>query len=523
MTRKTRFVAMLLALALVMLSPLAALAEIVCESFKLDGGYASLNKASNTLIMYKNGNYALYDNQGQKLSADYKDMTSRHGGRLIEVNGSGIIDAQGNVIVEPIYNDVKLVVPTYFDERTENNYWVLGIYYELTSDTNGDYYNSKGEQFNVTSVDVYFQSNKIATLSRAEYVNSYLMTNGKYLAVKINANQGFYLSSTGERVDFTGDYFYTGEYQDVYKKGVLHNATQQYAFVPGCTLDEDDVFQTVWYDSNGNFIDLQGNVISQGPSAYKEYDSASYYGGDYLRFRANSKYGLVNLQGEEVLPALYDSLGGTSGAFYAQGYQAVLQEGRLSWLDLTGNVTASFSYSLSESDYKGFYNNAVFACVKNMGAYMVLTATAGQLPEMYEDVVTPGAYHRILCVKKNGLWGAIDMDGNTVLPFKHTSIPEISADSTVIYAQDENRQKLVYTLTYIDEQPVVEPAPVVNPAPAAPAANGWICPTCAKECTGKFCSECGTAKPVVQVCQTCGYTPAAGKTPKFCPECGTKF
>ena len=59
--------------------------------------------------------------------------------------------------------------------------------------------------------------------------------------------------------------------------------------------------------------------------------------------------------------------------------------------------------------------------------------------------------------------------------------------------------------------------------PAAPAANAWICPTCGKSSTGKFCAECGTKKPEPKsagawTCPTCG-TVAAGK---FCPECGTK-
>ncbi|MBQ2230363.1 MAG: hypothetical protein II425_00955, partial [Oscillospiraceae bacterium] len=56
--------------------------------------------------------------------------------------------------------------------------------------------------------------------------------------------------------------------------------------------------------------------------------------------------------------------------------------------------------------------------------------------------------------------------------------------------------------------------------PAAPAADGWTCPTCGKsDNTGKFCSECGTKKPEDQswFCPECGHK----NTGKFCPECGT--
>ena len=52
-------------------------------------------------------------------------------------------------------------------------------------------------------------------------------------------------------------------------------------------------------------------------------------------------------------------------------------------------------------------------------------------------------------------------------------------------------------------------------APAAPA--GWKC-ACGATATGKFCTECGAARPAE------GWTCACGavKKGKFCPECGSK-
>ena len=53
--------------------------------------------------------------------------------------------------------------------------------------------------------------------------------------------------------------------------------------------------------------------------------------------------------------------------------------------------------------------------------------------------------------------------------------------------------------------------------PAAPAADSWTC-ACGVENTGKFCSECGAAKP------NDGWVCACGSVNKgkFCPECGAK-
>lgn len=97
-------------------------------------------------------------------------------------------------------------------------------------------------------------------------------------------------------------------------------------------------------------------------------------------------------------------------------------------------------------------------------------------------------------------------------------------------------------------------APQAAPAPAAaPAANSWTC-SCGATATGKFCPECGTAKPIPvegwtckcgavnkgKFCSECGSPQPAGtpkykcdkcgwepedpaNPPKFCPECGDPF
>ncbi len=55
------------------------------------------------------------------------------------------------------------------------------------------------------------------------------------------------------------------------------------------------------------------------------------------------------------------------------------------------------------------------------------------------------------------------------------------------------------------------------PAPAAPAADGWKC-SCGAVNSGRFCTECGGAKPEDGWKCSCG----AVNKGKFCPECGAK-
>ncbi len=61
-----------------------------------------------------------------------------------------------------------------------------------------------------------------------------------------------------------------------------------------------------------------------------------------------------------------------------------------------------------------------------------------------------------------------------------------------------------------------------KPAPV----NGWTC-TCGAVNQGKFCPECGAKKPAdapLYRCDKCGWQPEDPKNPpKFCPECGDVF
>jgi len=65
-----------------------------------------------------------------------------------------------------------------------------------------------------------------------------------------------------------------------------------------------------------------------------------------------------------------------------------------------------------------------------------------------------------------------------------------------------------------------------NCGTAKPVEEGWTC-ACGTINKGKFCSECGAKKPAEAwqyVCDKCGWQPENhANPPKFCPECGDIF
>lgn len=518
--------ALSMALALVLLPLAGALAEQV--DARVLEGFAAMHPVNGTYVLRLPGSeaYAVFSADGEQISTAYRQIEARQdipyyivtGDSPDGMNARGLVDGSGREIVPAAYGFLNVV----------SDRWILAC---VLADWS-----------TVASTDVYFDGEKIGTLGAEDYaISSYATAHGAYLG--IGGQQFFYLSSRFERVPCMMDYLVQEEFFYNWNDGgIYHPGTGQRAFEASCTLTADEVERKVWYDDRGDFIDLQGQVVTGGPSGGRAYDDVSYAGGDYLLLRSGNRVGMADMRGEEVLPADYDALGGDTRSYFAMGYQAVLRDGALAWVDRDGRVTASATGVMNAGDLQGFQVNGLFAVNKAQGEAVIFTAAAGELPQRYEDAVAvTSPRQRILCVKRDGLWGAINMNGDVVIPLEHAGPLQISQDGTLAIGQNARQEQVAYAVAYGDAPAVTAPpaAPAGTPVPAvseapAPAVTealateadaaeegGWVCSTCQRTLTLNFCPYDGTARPEEPpVCASCGYELPAGNDFIFCPNCG---
>lgn len=388
--------------------------------------------------------YVLTDIQGNILSDCYSDIqmdeTESYAQAYLktdEFNNAVLLDMQGQVVIEEQYAD--------FDVLSDK--WVAGFLLELTDGDGYDKFTPKGKGI-IQRVDLFYQGNRVASLSREEY--GFLYAYGDYLFSAHNGNEGVF-SSNGS---FTKKP-YAGEYiVDLKDNSIWHAGSGQQAFVPGCTLEKEEVEKYLLYDGQGNVLDLQGNVVLFLPEKPELYipKVLTVYG---------DKYFIIDTIGEDYLCDL------EQGVIY-QDYEfdcvdkmaqtgyvlCQSQDGMLSYVDAAGNAVAL------GIKYKGVYYNNYFLYQGNeeTGKYMVYSAAAGLLGE-YDDVyISKVAPSKVLEVKKGEGWGAIDLQGNTVIDFEYNSISVCADTSYVIGLKPDNKTLILYQLTDADQTEADVPA-----------------------------------------------------------------
>ena len=551
--KKSAFLIIFLCLTLLVSAVSAETSMITLKARDISLGRLNANLAYRA---DNSNHYGLIDPQGNAVTeAIYDDMTYYSGSAFWKVrvasedgiHGEGLIDDQGNTIIPAQYADI-----TVHSDR-----WCSAVKLTPSSADDKDYtytnYSTDQKSFfRIESVDLYYRGTLVGTLSRSDY-GGYITPRGDYICVQNRAGDRIFYDKNLQRspVETSG----SSEYNQVRVNGkyvYVHQGSGQYAFQEGCTLTEDEV-ERAWLYDKGVVYGLQGQVLFK---AAQNYDSIQNYQGNYAVVRMNSKKGVIDRSGKEIIPVEYDDLGNMEDELFRWGYISAVKDGKFGFLDINGNVTCDFVYS---KDVVRNYSD--FATIKNLdGKYIVLSAAVGELPEHYTSVSLPSnGCLAFVAENENRQYSLIDLYGRTIIPFSDTyrSI-YVNNAGTAALGYSSSRTYDVYALD-------IQPAQGASAEPereaiedqsreaqdqtgssssqldffslfkkstekgetAAPADDGsWTCVNGHAGNTGNFCAECGSPRPAEEAankCPNCGNEFEAGNVPRFCPNCGTKL
>ena len=503
--------ACLLALALA-LGCTAGLAET--SSFNLDYRNVDVAQSGENLIVYDGSAYYLADANGQKItkqgfasiyeSSDYGlyRVTARNS--VDGVHNRGVMNANGEIVVPMLYGKVEVI----------STRWVAGMKY-ADGDTSKD----------PSSVDIYYKGSLVGTLDGSQYYFSY--GHGDYVAIRgkdtsyVHYNKNFEISPYAVSGSSEYDSKYSNRSYTYY-----HQGSGQKAFVPGCTLTDDEV-ECNRVVVNGQVLDLQGNVVANLAQNY-DYISAYFRADDYARVQRYGKYGRIRISdGAEVIAPTYNEL---SYSYVANdllpggGLIYAVQDEKGGFVLFNGAIGCNFPYANS-----AISERSPFATVKDLsGGYIVLSGLVGELPGRFKDISVRSNCPVFCATDNDGNKGLIGLNGETLIPFEDDHSVYFNRQGTlaVRYLGYGNGYR-VYHIDPADPYRLASaPAPAGNdPEPELPAEDGtWTCSNGHTGNTGKFCPECGEPRPVLDVtCPGCGTVYPAGSVPKFCPECGTKL
>ena len=306
----------------------------------------------------------------------------------------------------------------------------------------------------------------------------------KYFYDRINSLEGMYdhegkIASSGLKivvrkgkfgyVDASGREIIPIKYD--YEKGIIRNG--KYTNVTDGEYVENwhDFYVLVRVKFNGKygFVNQKGREIVA--PKYEETDQAYFWSrDDVVRVKIGNNYGLINYKGEEIVPCIYED---------ARGWRlsectpfVVKKDGKYGYVDRNGKLLTDFRYSSADYSF-GYDISKKLAVVCRNGMYGYINEKCEEaIPLQYQfadtfyeglaavvkdnkvGFINENGVEVIPCqyevhysnysdgkkgltwnsfeggnavLKKNGKWGIIDKQGNSVTEFKYDGCNSISS------------------------------------------------------------------------------------------------
>ena len=490
----------------------AAAAEVSVDVKVVNARNLTLNAAANTFVIRTDSKqYQVVDSELNPLSAEYPQIDVRDGQYKVsnQDGACGLLDGQGKELIAPAYDDIQVI-----SER-----WAAGITLKESTAENYDYetwFSEVKKFFLIDTVDIFYCGEKKGTLTRLDW--NYAYAYGDYLVIQSREKK--YSAYNKDFVQSPFELEYSSEYSENYRTGkVIHAGSGQEAFTPGCTLMPDEVQQYIWINQNDMLIDLQGNELA---------DLSDYQNGhnvdkesNLIRVKNNKKkVGVLDATGKVIVPCEYDELDYSLASAQKMGYIYAVKDGKAGFVNLKNGKEAGFEFLESAGRQK----SAFIVIEDPREGVILISAAAGELPGRYKEADVPYSSAAMFATvqEMDGRVHVIDAKGNDPL----TDAPEIrstynvsySRDGSIILVQDLEGAYHIYKVTYTEDP---EENQDEGNKESGETAETWTCENGHEGNTGKFCGECGAAKPSNEedgtwTCEN-GHE---GNTGKFCTECG---
>ena len=416
---------------------------------------------------------AIYSNIGKKVSIE---EITEYDYFITSIDGkSGVIDKQGNILIDPEYDYIQIPNPS------KPIFICLYDYNSDTRDYSSKVLNEKGEEIytsynsiqaipnNNTSIQNSYQTGILKYKQDGKYgllnINGRKITDAIYDSIDtLEYKDGILKVSQGDKyglIDVNGDEIVKPEYNSIstdgyysqdtkydsagyiisvktdegYRYGYINSEGKQvldtmYTNLKRITeIKEDENVYLIAYKNGLAGLLRNGQTIIDNDYENIEYDSTN----NILSLQKNAKQGVYDLSGNMILPIQYDSIE------FMGIYINAIQNGERLVFDISGTIQDSNGYKSMQP----VGDNKYYITIDRNNNYGVLDANKNILiPSEYSYIEY--AFDKYFIVSQNELSGVLNDTATPVIPIQYNVVQNINGTNIIQAINSETNISDIY-------------------------------------------------------------------------------
>ena len=156
-----------------------------------------------------------------------------------------------------------------------------------------------------------------------------------------------------------------------------------------------------------------------------------WYEKNVLKVQKDEKFGLINLEGKEILPCEYDDIKVIEGS---KNIVVTIKDGKQGIANITGTVLVQNEYSRINTITEKYEDGFIVSSDNKFG---ILSSNGEVVLEPKYDDVKHVYGNKMYVVKEGSSWEIIDTEGNTYLKDEFQDVKEINLNNVIIKKDDK--------------------------------------------------------------------------------------